>query len=91
MKIIDCPLNGPRNAQEFLCGGEVTHEPAQDAAIDEWADRVFLENNTRGVVNEWWCHIPSSYWFSVTRDTGSEEILATSTPEDFFATKAARP
>jgi len=31
MKLINCPLNGPRNAQEFVCAGEVKNEPVQDA------------------------------------------------------------
>lgn len=87
MKLVNCPLNGPRNAQEFICGGEVTEEPAQEAAIETWADHVFLENNTQGVVHEWWCHVASSYWFIVTRDTLSEEILATHTVDDFFASR----
>lgn len=85
MKIIDCPLNGPRNAQEFVCAGELKREPPQDAAIGAWADYVFFENNPKGVVHEWWCHVASSYWFIVTRDTGTEEIVATHAPAEFFA------
>jgi len=89
MKIINCPLNGPRNALEFICAGEVKHEPPQDAEIEVWADFVFLQNNKKGVVHEWWCHIASSYWFIVTRDTASEEILVTSSPDEFFAGQAS--
>jgi len=85
VKIIDCPLNGPRNAQEFVCGGEVRQEPSQDAAIDKWADFVFLENNLQGIVHEWWCHVATSYWFIVTRNTATEEIIATRRPDEFFA------
>jgi sarcosine oxidase subunit delta len=85
MKLINCPLNGPRNAQEFVCAGEVKNEPVQDAAIGTWADYVFLENNLQGVVHEWWCHIASNYWFIVTRDTKTEEIIATNAPAVFFA------
>ena len=90
MKIVNCPLNGPRNAQEFICGGEVRHEPAQDADTGEWTDFVFLQNNKRGVIHEWWCHVATSYWFVVTRDTASESIVATYTPEDFFAGQQER-
>ena len=88
MKIINCPLNGPRNAQEFICAGEVKQEPPQDAVIDVWADYVFLQDNAKGVVHEWWCHIASSYWFIVTRDTATEEFLESSSPSDFFARHA---
>ncbi len=89
MKLVNCPLNGPRNAQEVICGGEVTEEPDQNATMESWADHVFLENNTKGVVHEWWCHVASSYWFIVTRDTLSEEILATSSADDFLAARAS--
>ncbi len=27
MKLMHCPLNGPRNISEFVCGGEVREEP----------------------------------------------------------------
>ena len=80
-------MNGPRNAQEFLCGGEVKQEPEQDAAIDAWADFVFLETNLKGLVHEWWCHIATGYWFIVARDTATEEIIATYPPTEFFARK----
>jgi len=85
VKIIVCPLNGPRNAEEFVCAGEVRREPPQDAGIGTWADYVFLENNPRGVVHEWWCHVASSYWFVVTRDTQTEQIITTCSAADFFA------
>lgn len=76
MKIINCPLNGPRNAQEFICGGEVTTRPDPSTVdVAAWVDYVYLENNTRGVVKEWWCHVASAYWFIVERDTGTDEIL----------------
>ena len=76
MKIINCPLNGPRNASEFLWGGEVKDMPE---AGDEagWADYVFLQENAAGVVREWWCHLPTSFWFIAERDTRSDEILRT--------------
>ena len=43
----------------------------------EWADYIFMENNTRGVVREWWLHAPTSYWFIAERDTISNEIIKT--------------
>ena len=39
MKIMNCPLNGPRNIAEFVCGGEVRETPDPDRCTDaEWAD-----------------------------------------------------
>ena len=83
MKLLNCPLNGPRNISEFACGGEVA-VPPDDCSDGEWADYVFMRDNPRGVVREWWFHIPSSYWFIAERDTGTDEILSTYPPEKVF-------
>ena len=85
MKLMPCPLNGPRNLQEFVCGGEVAPEPAPDAAPEDWAGYVFLQQNPAGVVREWWCHVPTSYWFVAERDTRTDEILRTYPPSEVFS------
>lgn len=78
MKIMTCPLNGPRNIAEFVYGGEVVAMPDPNGSTDvEWADYVFLEENRAGVVREWWCHAPTSFWFIAERDTVRDEILRT--------------
>lgn len=78
MKIMHCPLNGPRNISEFVSGGEVTQMPEPSDTDDPaWADYVWMHNNTDGIVTEWWCHVPSSYWFLVERNTVTDEILRT--------------
>jgi len=88
MKLIPCPLNGPRNAQEFVNGGEVTLMPDPNACSDaEWADYVFLEENLKGVVREWWCHLPTNYWFIAERDTARDEILRTYPAGEIFKTR----
>lgn len=89
MKIMTCPLNGPRNIQEFACGGEVREMPGPDASDHAWADYVFLTENRRGVVREWWCHLPTSYWFIAERDTASDEILRTYPADELFAAETA--
>jgi sarcosine oxidase subunit delta len=43
----------------------------------EWAAFVFLENNPAGVIREWWCHLPTSYWFIGERNTMTDEIIRT--------------
>jgi sarcosine oxidase subunit delta len=78
MKLINCPLNGPRNAQEFICGGEVKTTPSHyDANVRDWADYIFMENNPRGVIREWWCHVASGYWFIAERNTISDTFIST--------------
>ena len=85
MKIMTCPLNGPRNISEFAWGGELKAMPDPlTCSDDEWAEYVFLENNTAGVVREWWCHLPTSYWFIAERNTLTDEIIRTYASAELF-------
>ena len=81
MKLLTCPLNGPRNISEFVYGGEVIAEPDIAACSDaEWTDYLFMDDNQAGVVREWWFHLPTAYWFIVERDRSSDEILRSTAP-----------
>lgn len=85
MKVMHCPLNGPRNISEFVCGGEVSEMPDPTTASDrEWAEYIFLENNTKGVVCEWWLHAPTSYWFIAERNTETDEVVRTYPAAELF-------
>ncbi|QCR38127.1 sarcosine oxidase subunit delta [Nissabacter sp. SGAir0207] len=85
MKVMNCPLNGPRNISEFAYGGELKAIPDQMGCSDrDWADYVFYSDNTAGVVTEWWFHQPSSYWFLAERHTVTDEILRTFDPAERF-------
>jgi sarcosine oxidase subunit delta len=86
MKIMHCPLNGPRNIAEFLYGGTVGETPDPEAVSDErWAEYLFIEENARGRVHEWWYHIPTAYWFIAERDTATDDIVRTCPASEFFA------
>jgi len=88
MKVMNCPLNGPRNISEFTYGGEFKQMPDPHTCSDaEWADYVFNSEDMLGVVREWWMHNPSSYWFLAERHTGSDEILRTFDPKELFNTR----
>ena len=88
MKIMNCPMNGPRNISEFVNGGEVCEMPDPVAGSDrEWAEYLFIENNTRGVVREWWMHVPTSYWFIAERNTETDEIIRTYPSAELFSTR----
>ena len=85
MKIMNCPLNGPRNISEFICFGEVTDMPNPNKVSDEeWADYIWMSNNTAGVVREWWCHVATAYWFIAKRNTITDEILKTYSANEIF-------
>lgn len=86
MKIMHCPLNGPRNISEFTYGGQVLAMPDPERCSDrEWSHYVFYADNTIGVVREWWQHTASSYWFIAERHNGSDDILRTYDPGELFS------
>ena len=70
MKILECPINGPRPIQEFIFGGEYRPMPDPDKVTDEeWADYVFNRSGEPGIKREWWYHISSGTWFIAEHDT----------------------
>jgi sarcosine oxidase subunit delta len=78
MKLLTCPINGPRPVSEFLYWGELRPMPQPDQASDaQWADYVFNRNGAAGIKKEWWCHAPSGVWFIAERNTASDEVLRT--------------
>ena len=38
-----------------------------------------------GCVREWWCHVPTSYWFIAERNTVTDEILRTYPASDIYS------
>jgi sarcosine oxidase subunit delta len=78
VKVMNCPLNGPRPLQEFAFGGEFRSMPDPAATGDrEWAGYVFHRAGAPGVRVEWWYHVPSGTWFLAERDTQKDVILRT--------------
>jgi sarcosine oxidase subunit delta len=78
MKIINCPVNGPRPLHEFHFGGEVRVMPDAEAVSDEeWAGYVFNRNGEPGIKREWWYHVPSGTWFVAERDNCRDEFVRT--------------
>jgi len=90
MKLLRCPLNGLRNISEFLYGGEV--HPVTDPSHHDaraWAEQVFFDDNAAGVVLEWWCHRPTSYWFIAKRDTLTDQVLRTFASFEIYVDRVA--
>ncbi len=78
MKVMVCPLNGPRAISEFVYGGEVRRSPDPDTCTDlEWSSYVFNRSGSPGVKYEWWCHIASGFWFIALRDTARDVVIET--------------
>ncbi len=76
---IACPHCGPRDENEFSCGGEAhIVRPTQPDTISaaEWADYLFMRSNPKGGLAERWCHtLGCRRWFNVERDTVTHAIL----------------
>ena len=88
MKILNCPLNGPRNISEFTYGGEFHQMPNPHSCDSrEWAEYVFFHDNIAGVVTEWWCHNATSYWFLADRNTVTDEIIRTYPTTEVFTAR----
>ena len=81
MKIIDCPINGPRPLQEFYFGGQFRPLPtaSEEAAMTdaEWSDYAFNRDGSPGIQKEWWYHTPSGTWFIAERDIVNDTFLRT--------------
>ena len=78
MKIIHCPINGPRPAQEFHYGGELREMPDPQTTDDAtWSDYVFNRNGAPGTKTEWWYHMPSGTWFLAERNNQTDEFIRT--------------
>lgn len=78
MKILECPINGPRPVQEFAYGGELRAMPDPDKATDtEWMGYVYNRDGAPGVKREWWYHLASGTWFIAERDTAADSVQRT--------------
>ncbi len=85
MKIMNCPLNGPRNIAEFSYGGEFHRVPDPSRCEPRaWAEYIFFHDNYAGIVTEWWLHIATSYWFLAERNTVTDEIIRTFPASEVF-------
>ncbi len=84
MLLIPCPWCGPRDEVEFRYGAEGGIAlPADEPALDDrtWGTWVFTRANPKGPLDERWYHSHGCRrWFSLRRDTATDEILSGPTP-----------
>lgn len=77
---ITCPWCGPRDEEEFCCGGQshiIRPQEPEKIPDEEWAAYLFSRHNPKGVHLERWRHtFGCRQWFNVARDTVSHEVLA---------------
>ena len=85
--IIDHPLLGPRDHQEFVCLGDAALIDRPDwrdgDAAERFHDYLHLRENPAGAVRELWYHEHGDRsWLVVTRDTRSHEIVSVELARD---------
>ncbi len=78
MKLLDCPLNGSRNIDEFQYLGPLRPPPGDGDAA--WTAHLFLSENRPDVVCEWWRHTPSNTVFLAERHIVTDTVLRTFLP-----------
>lgn len=81
MKILTCPLNGPRNIEEFQYLGPLRPALDPEATGDaDWARHLFRAENRPGMMPEWWRHTASNTVFLAERDIVRDIVLRTWLP-----------
>ena len=78
MKILHCPINGPKNVDEFQYLGPSRQEAPETA--DLILARLFYPENPAGLLVEWWRHTPSNTVFLAGRNTLTDEVVRTWLP-----------
>ena len=81
MKIMNCPLNGPAQHLRVRLGrrGEADAGSRRRRGRD-WARLRVPREQHAGVVREWWCHVPTNFWFIAERNTVTDEIIRDLSP-----------
>lgn len=76
--LITCPHCGPRPKEEFTIKGDAgPKRPAPGAPEKDWFDYVYVRDNPRGRLDEYWHHSGGCRrWLVVTRDTATHAVHA---------------
>ncbi|MGB1872025.1 MAG: sarcosine oxidase subunit delta [Candidatus Puniceispirillaceae bacterium] len=88
--IIEHPLLGPRDSQEFTCLGDASLMRRPDWTADDAAGAFFeyqyLRDNPAGTHRELWYHeMGDRSWLVITRDTVTHEIVTVELAADVAA------
>jgi heterotetrameric sarcosine oxidase delta subunit len=84
---IRCPYCGLRPSEEYTYLGDAGPERPQTSdpsAMDAWFDYVYLRENPKGRMIEYWHHSGGCRsWLIAERNTETHEILSTVAARDF--------
>ena len=84
MLLVPCPNCGPRNSTDLRYGGESHARPDPNTASpSEWRAYLYLRDNPAGWLREnWYCASGCRRWFSVERNTATNEFRHPPLPGD---------
>jgi sarcosine oxidase subunit delta len=85
--IINHPLLGPRDAQEFVYLGDASligrPDGMTEGAVDAFHDYLYLRDNPAGEHRELWYHEQGDRsWLVVTRNTVTHEVVSVEIARD---------
>lgn len=90
---IRCPHCGERPSEEFTYLGDATPkrpETNDASSMDEWFDYVYLRENPRGKILEYWHHSGGCRsWLVAERNTDTHEFHSTLTAREFAMRRRA--
>lgn len=74
----NCPFCGPRDENEFRCGGQShIQRPGLEVSDETWGEYLHTRENPKGWHFERWHHIAGCrQWFNVARHTVTHEVRA---------------
>jgi heterotetrameric sarcosine oxidase delta subunit len=80
--LVRCPHCGPREATEYVYGGELTERPTERPERRDLNLYLYERENTAGLQREWWFHAAGcNRWLVVERDTVTNEVHGVATAE----------
>jgi len=81
--LLTCPHCGSREVTDFGFGGEVSSRPKGRPSRRELNEYAYFRRNVAGIQREWWVHRSGcGAWFLAERDTRTNEVHWTATPQD---------
>jgi sarcosine oxidase subunit delta len=87
--LIACPYCGERPSEEFTTMGDAAVKrptSLEPAAMDAWYDYVYLRDNPKGRMREYWHHGGGCRaWLVVERDTATHEVFSVRLARDAAA------
>lgn len=85
--LIKCPHCGARPSEEFTYLGDATPirpDSTDPAQIDRWYDYVYMRDNPKGRMHEYWHHGGGCRsWLVLERDTATHEISGSITAREW--------